>query len=391
VAFAFLLEADSIELSRRRFTTLPIRIGRNPLNDCPIVHPHISNFHARISDVGGRLCVEDLESKNGVYVPTPGATLPTALKPHEPVDLQAHGFQFFLGPVIKITVRLEHAQDALDDRLAHSFSGSVLGNRNAVLGGPSIPPPGGPSLPPPPGLAQPGPPPGVPSGAAQGFPGAGSGAPNAGLRRGPSTQFFTDLGPEFLALQGLRELAQSLVPGANLETTGDVARFITKLHDALEAFLRSAVPLREGYAQFIACFDLPHAPRRGGHRSVASAAVENASTPEELARALLDPADRTFDAPRTLEGVFADLMMHQMAVLDGMMRGVRALLEQLSPQSIASQAGHSFPIGQKKAYWETYVRKFEELYEERNTFAIVFGPEFAAAYRRYRQGGTSGG
>ena len=393
MAFVFVLDAGSLELTRRRFTTLPIRIGRNALNDCPIVHAHVSNFHARIDDVGGNLCVEDLDSKNGVLFEVPGSLTLRPIPRRQPVELAATGFHFYLGPEVKISVSFETLKDPVDQRLATSFSGSVLGNRSALFG-PSIAPSS--SVPSP----QPG------AAGAQGdalnpyfpatpqpMPSPWAGQPNAAAgRRGPSTQFFTDLGPEYLAFQGLREITQPLVPSAKPDPTDDASHFLTKTHNALQAFVRSAIPLREGYAQFIACFDLPHEPRQHHpHRSPASAAVEAAATPEALAHALLDPADRSFDAPRTLEGIFADLMMHQMAVLDGMMRGVRALLDELSPQRIASEAGQGFAFRRYKAQWEAYARRFEDLYEERKTFAIVFGPEFAMAYRRYRQGGTDGG
>ncbi|HEV8547594.1 MAG TPA: type VI secretion system-associated FHA domain protein [Polyangiaceae bacterium] len=365
MALAFILSGSPIELTRHRFTSLPIRLGRNELNDCPIVHPLVSNFHARIDDVGGKLCVEDLGSKNGVFVPQQGVDTPLRIPPNQPHDLQASGFEFFLSVGVKITIRFETHNNPLDDRLAKSFAGSVLGNREALLG----------ALPP--AAAQ---------ASAVGNPWGGQSAAPA---RAMSTQFFTDLRPEALALQGLRELAQSLVPGASLESTGEVARFITKVHDALEAFLRSAIPLREGYTQFVASLDLSRNSRRGAARSPAAAAVEAAHSPEALAQALLNPAEGSFDAPRALEGIFADLMMHQMALLDGMMRGVRALLEELSPERIQGQAG-SHLFGQHKANWEAYTRRFEELNEERQTFAVVFGPEFASAYRRYHQEGGEG-
>lgn len=377
--FVFVLDAGSVELARSRFTSLPIRIGRNPLNDCPIVHPMVSNFHARIEDVGGKLCIEDLGSKNGVHLIPPGQEKPQRIPANQPTDLEPGGFHFFLSVVLKITITFEKQQDALDDRLAKSFAASVLGNRSVLLG-PGAPGRG--SLPPLPGSQFQGPP-----NDPRAFAPTPPQAPHSELA-GPRTQHFGALSPENLALQGLRELAQALVPGASLDTTGEIARFITKVHDALDAFLRSAVPLREGYAQFIACFDLPQGQqRRNPHRSAAGAAVEAATTPQALAHALLNPSDTSFEAPRALEGIFADLMFHQMAVLDGMMRGVRALLEQLSPAAIEKEAGHGFPLGRHKANWEAFVRRFDELYEERRTFAVVFGPEFAAAYRKYRQGG----
>jgi hypothetical protein len=189
-----------------------------------------------------------------------------------------------------------------------------------------------------------------------------------------------------LALQGLRELAASLVPGVPLESTGDVARFITKIHDALEVFCRTFIPLRDGYSQFVSSLDLQRASVRTAQRSTAYRSVEAAHTPEAMAMALLNPKDRSFDAPNAVEGILADLMLHQLALLEGVMRGVRALLEELSPENIERNAGTHLPFGKYKALWQTYERIFEDLYEERQTFAVLFGPDFTAAYRQYRAG-----
>jgi type VI secretion system protein ImpI len=406
VPTAFVLNAYPFELSQQRFTGLPIRIGRNPLNDCAVVHRTISSFHARIEDVGGRLCVVDLGSKNGVHVLPPGAELPTRLPANEPVDLAPSGFQFFLGAHIKVQITFEEIRDELEFRGDKSFAGNVLGNRGMLLGGsqPSgqasvqsplhgsgQPPPLAPlpaHAPLPHGMATPS---AAPHGSPHGMPHEPAQPGSIAYRRpSASTQFFTNLGPEALALQGLRELATSLVPGAQLDTTGDIARFITKIHDALDAFLRSSIPLREGYSQFVSQLDLQrNAYRRNAGGSPAYGAVEAAGSPEALAHALLNPNDRSFDAPRALEGIFADLMLHQLALLEGVMRGVRALLEELSPENVAKDA-HGGLMGRYKSLWETYVKRFEDVYEERQTFAVIFGPEFTAAYRQYRQRGPDG-
>jgi type VI secretion system protein ImpI len=368
------------------------------LNDFSINHPTISSFHARIEDVDGRLCIVDLGSKNGVHVQHPNAATPQRLNPQEPVDLAPSGFQFLLGPHIHMHVGFDEIRDELEFRGPGSFAGSVLGNRGMLLETPQ----GGSGHGPPPAAGVPALPPLMgggaaprPSGSPPGYPAApaapqewpsADGTGQGRRRSSASTEFFNNLGPEFLALQGLRELASSLAAGATLDTTGDVARFITKLHDALDVFCRSFIPLREGYAQFVSSFDLQRgAYRRNNQRSAAYSAIETATTPEAVALALLNPRDRSFDAPQAIEGIFADLMLHQLALLEGVMRGVRALLEELSPENIEKQTGSHLPLGRYKAIWETYQRRFDDLYEERQTFAYIFGPEFTAAYRQYRQ------
>jgi type VI secretion system protein ImpI len=192
-----------------------------------------------------------------------------------------------------------------------------------------------------------------------------------------------------MALQGLKELAGSLVPGVPLDSTGDIARFITKLHDALDAFCRSFIPLREGHAQFMSSFDLQRSLRRSVHRSQAYLAVEGARGPEELAAALLNPKDKTFDAPQAVEGILADLMLHQLALLEGVMRGVRSLLEELSRENVEHQTGGGISLTRHKALWSKYLEIYENVSEERQAFSLIFGAEFAAAYRQFRQTGGS--
>ena len=403
MATAFLLTAQgvgnnkSIEVPRQRFTGLPIRLGRNPLNDLSINHQTISSFHARIEDVGGRLCVVDLGSKNGVHLQMPGGAPPQTVPPNEPTDLAPTNFTFFLGPYIQIRITFDEIRDALDYRGPASFSGSVLGNRDMLLDAPlpGAPPQMGsggfaaglPALPgtPPPGRSAP---PGgfVPQGPAPSNwpPAADPGGGGGQGRRRSSTAFFQNLGPEMLALQGLRELASSLVPGVTLDTTGEVARFITKVHDSLDVFMRSFIPLRDGYSQFVSSLSLQRGAAPGIQRSAAYNAIEAATTPEVVAKAMLDPRDPSFDAPQAVEGIFADLMLHQLALLEGVMRGVRALLEELSPDNIAQHTS-SHLLGRYKALWETYSRRFDDLYEEKQTFSYIFGQEFTAAYRQYRQ------
>ncbi|MET0593258.1 MAG: hypothetical protein ABW133_11195, partial [Polyangiaceae bacterium] len=114
-----------------------------------------------------------------------------------------------------------------------------------------------------------------------------------------------NLGLEALALQGLRELTASLVPGIPLETTGDIARLITKLHDTVEVFCRCFIPLREGYAQFVSQMDLQRAAmQRSVNRSRAYMAIESAKHPGQVATALLHWREPAFDAPKAVEGIF---------------------------------------------------------------------------------------
>jgi len=455
---------DNSSLGDRRAAALPIRIGRNPLNDCQVSQNFISDFHAIIEEVSGRISVRDLNSKNGVFVRTAKSGAPTRVASQAPVDLAAYDFEFFVGPFLRIKVEFVET-DSDYPRDPRSMGPNVLGRMLDVgLGTPpnlSVPPPVGPSSPPnyaglpslpqvsplpaldgsrgrsrgpsngppgfasgqaPPAYAPPGqaPPPGAHYGSAppgyappgqgptapvpaygQPYPpyGASPVPPPAASPAGFAGTGHISLGLEALALQGLRELTSSLVPGVPLETTGDVARLITKLHDTVEVFCRCFIPLREGYAQFVSQMDLQRAAmQRSMNRSRAYMAIESAKHPGAVAMALLHWREPSFDAPKAVEGIFADLMIHQVALLDGVMQGVRALLDELSPENIEKTLDEREPrgplglhlaMGRYKAIWETYRERFEQLSEEKQAFSHIFGPEFTEAYREYRRRRTN--
>jgi hypothetical protein len=458
---AYRLDNVPVPCEKFRFSHLPIRIGRHPLNDfCP-QNTLISAFHARVEDIDGKLCIRDLGSRNGVFVQKPGGGMSPRVEANATVELAPGGFRFFLSP--HVAVQLEFVQEEAPLRGSETH-GTVLGNLAMIsqrdleaqaspparpaaqwdrvgasaapqgggllpaVAGPSAYPaplPGVPSASPaaPQAVAVPGPPrpaereePLLPArrgaqwGAGpSGYPVAPSNPPPPGVlsplpaahqagavpgvSKPPgrdqeirSRSFNIEL--DALALQGLRELSASLIPGRPLETTGDVARLVTKLHDAVDVFCRCFIPLREGYAQFVSSLDLQRtAAQRGVNRSRSALALETATNAEAVAMALLDPHDHSFDAPEAVEGIFADLMLHQVALLDGVMQGVRALLEQLSPESIeaaVAQRGTAGLFGAKyHARWTEFSQRFERLSDERQAFAVIFGQGFAEVYRQY--------
>jgi predicted component of type VI protein secretion system len=194
-----------------------------------------------------------------------------------------------------------------------------------------------------------------------------------------------------LALAGLRELASSLLPGVPLETTGDVARLLTKLHDLVETFCRCFVALRDTHLQVASAAGIGEASRRmGGSQSAAR--VQTARDAQGVAAAVLDWRNHDFDAARAVEAVLVDVVAHQAAVIDGVMRGVDSLLAQLSPAAIEADAqaqargGLGALLGQHRALWQTYEERFAYLADDGRRFELVFGSEFAASYREYRLG-----
>jgi predicted component of type VI protein secretion system len=356
-------------------TQLPIRLGRNERNHCRIVDRFVSDFHAQIELVDGKLCVRDLHSRNGIY-----SLSGERVGVGTPFELDPPDHAFVLGHLVQVQVEVfEQGRDRADERPPRSV-GAVLGNPAMLrrgdsqpLGHPARLP--GASLP---GLTPPEPgynrPAAVPAG------------PSPPRTTSHATQHF-QMGIDTLAYLGLKELAGSLVPGAELETTGDVARLITKLHDAVEVFCHSFVPLREGYLQFVQQRDLRLAPSpRTANRSASALRVESAKDPAALAAALLDWRNQDYDVPQVVEGNFADLMIHQVAMIDSVMHGVHALLQELSPEKIerAVQGERSSVpalLGRYRALWQAFEKRYEEISNETRTFDVVFGAEFASAYR----------
>lgn len=442
---------------------LPIRVGRNALNHCQVVHPYISDFHAVVEMVEGRLCIRDLRSRNGIYAPSG-----ERIAAEGPVPIAAMNNTFVLGRAVRMQIdEVQVAENVAAPRPAGA-TGTVLGNQMVLMSGlqanqpnQAKPPPGGPtpqgpggyvpsmagqqpnvrpsfssqpgtgprpamSFTPAPGQ-QPVPPqpmqqPMQPQGPIQSAVPGGWGRPPSVRESGPMANYPSpapqqpspydyrrtpgaaipsrpeEEGPttrhlamslEVLALQGLRELGSSLVGGAAIETTGDIARLITKLHDTVEVFCRCFVPLREGYAQFVSSMDLQRAAsQRSFNRSASALRVEAGRDPAMLAASLLDWRNQDMDAPDAVAAIFADLMAHQVALVEGVMQGAQALLEELSPAHIEELAkdqpqGISSVLGKHKALWQTFQKRYEEMTSQTRTFELVFGSEFASAYREY--------
>ncbi|HWO12875.1 MAG TPA: type VI secretion system-associated FHA domain protein, partial [Polyangiaceae bacterium] len=190
---------------------------------------------------------------------------------------------------------------------------------------------------------------------------------------------------EGLALQGLRELAASLLPGQQLESQGDVARLVTRLHDAVDVLCRTLIPLRQGYLKFVSSMAL----QKSAHFAQASAVLDRARDPAAVAAALLDFREGAPDASKALEHALGELSTHQVAMLDGVMQGVRALLEELSPAAISeaveNKRGGLRIGGRQKDAWDEYCERYDQVSDQSEAFSRIFGQEFADAYRRYRR------
>jgi hypothetical protein len=88
--------------------------------------------------------------------------------------------------------------------------------------------------------------------------------------------------------------------------------------------------------------------------------------------------------------VFANLMVHNVGLVNGVMRGAAALLEQLAPATLEqeleterSRGKGGLAVGpwRYRALWDVLKRRHDDLSnEEQERFALLFGADFANAY-----------
>ena len=201
----------------------------------------------------------------------------------------------------------------------------------------------------------------------------------------------------------LRIFAQTYASeSAELRSDEEVEQFLHQLAAVLEAFGKAFLELRRGHDQFGKEVAVPVI----GDQTP----LRHAKTPRDLFRYLLECNEQAADRIRSLTEGFADVMIHQVALLNGIRQGISALLAHLSPQELLrssslsrSGAGSMLlklrPV-RAMALWPPYVNRHQELQEEKAVHSIVFGSEFAFAYAQIvggnvkspaRKGGPSNG
>jgi len=258
----------------RTFGQMPVRIGRNSLNDLPIVDRFVSQFHAvlELGQDGKELMLRDLGSSNGTKLGSNRAP------PHHPTSLTPHENTFAIGPLVfHATVS---SIDSVVPRRTGNLGDAAVAARAMASQGPSGPPSedenvledsvvtnvatlmfdagaavaevrkklSG-------GTANLG-------GTLMLDPDQNAAMRNAALQQAQqkaaaATSEAKQRRMEQLALQGVREMARTLVPSLGpIEEPEDLVKFLSKVRDTVEVFLRTFIPLRAGYHQFASQMDL---------------------------------------------------------------------------------------------------------------------------------------
>ncbi len=193
--------------------------------------------------------------------------------------------------------------------------------------------------------------------------------------RASSDAPLTETSPGEVALAAMQELARRYVGGdRRLTTPAEVVWFKDNLRATLDELLLGHRALVDGMSRFEEHMDIQS--QRGEPLP---------SSPVELASRLLDWTGSSDLLRQGLRASFAELVMHEVALLNGLMSGVQALLTDLSPARIEKAAverrrgvfGRADP-------WTAYKRRHSDLADEESArFRVLFGPEFVEEYRQF--------
>ena len=192
----------------------------------------------------------------------------------------------------------------------------------------------------------------------------------------------------------LRQFARSYLPDVRpLQSLEEVQEFLGRLAEVLETFGSAFLELRRGQEQF------------GKEIAVRTSAIGNplsrARNAGEVLRYLLDWTAKGSSRPQELMSGFVEVMLHQVALLNGMRGGVRSLLQRLAPEAIEAQLKTAkvqlgplrFPAGawpfRTAARWRGFLEQHRSFDEEQQLSSAVFGPEFARAYSTVMSDGAS--
>jgi type VI secretion system FHA domain protein len=396
--------------SQFAFMRSPVRIGRSELNDLPLPQPFVSTMHAVVQFDDQQVRYADLGSTNGSRVNG------TRLDTNAPALIEP-GTEVVIG-----RLRLTFARrSGAAERPAAPAMATMFAMRAADLPAAAPPLPAEPAPPPPPEVADEvlepilsaasleldlayaeyrgtwehlrshvervlgGLDPATRAGAArrlaqkyaaisaepqfQELAGLAAGAPGAPapVRAAPPAAGGGD------GTLLLKTFAESYLP-ASAHVGGrreEIEAFLKQVAEALETYCRSFVEMRKGYEEF---------GREMGVRTVhGDGPVERARDARQLLGYLLDPAHPGRAAE--LQRAFADLMVHQVALLNGVVEGAKALMRQIGPEAIEAESpGGVWPL-KAQALWKAYQARFQEIYDEESAISgALFGAEFARAY-----------
>ena len=202
--------------------------------------------------------------------------------------------------------------------------------------------------------------------------------------------------PEIKNEREYAQLKKALDLGGNISSPAQVADALSlpadtdgllqSIVEALQVFASSFVELRKGFDQF--------SSELAVRTFQAETPLHRAEKGEEIIAYLMgNRGSEVADPARELKMAFADMMIHQVALISGVMEGVRGLLQRIGPAAIAEELAQEpetvggIPI--KKgvwpwsvtARWKRFEKKHREFTEEdQELSSVLFGRDFARSY-----------
>lgn len=361
------------EAVERDFSGSPIQIGRNPKADLSLPYKVVSNWHAIIRFDEHEATFFDLGSTNGTELDG------QPVGPGQEVGFDAQPVRVVLGGAIALTFwRVElgavssveaagtivgsapgpmHAPtpevEAMLDRLRPAFEqldavrrhfDDALGRELAAL----------------PASARDA----ASEWAQRAFPAS------PGIHR-----HYPDGGPDGRGLGGGLAGGERLLPFGEAPATAEAARdLVRRVGDMMTVCAKGLVELQEGQESISREFGVKAVKHYTGLRFALSA--------EEALAYLFSDADPEGHRRRVTElsAAFSDTMSHQIATINGVVAGARALLDELEPGAIERGADPG-RLTRFRDCWKTFITRWEKLANQDGPLlAVLFGPEFARVY-----------
>jgi hypothetical protein len=165
---------------------------------------------------------------------------------------------------------------------------------------------------------------------------------------------------------------------------GSEKAFVESLAAVADAFARGLIELKKGLKEFGEGLGVRAV---GGHSP-----LHRSQTAGDVMAYLLEPGADIHQRLEQLVDLFADLMIHEVALLNGVKAGVRKLLTELDPEGGYAQSAEG--KGGKGGLFDRSLRRYQEYFQsvtEDGGESVVFGAEFARAYANALGGERSPG
>jgi type VI secretion system protein ImpI len=368
---ALIVEVLDTELGVRQkytFERTPVRIGRSPLNDLPLDRPFVSHCHGVFHFDGASCNFVDLGSTNGTFLAS------RQLPKNQPVAI-TQATPLVIGA---LELHVAHGTSSkVDTRASYAFRPSEIHDAWKPSAIPDVATAPVAAQPPMQELSR----------LVKQYRKSWDAVIGALIQQSSSGAARQALAEELLAQ--CPELTQEVefrrwlgtdraAPQRSPEPTSrpPAAPAAGRASIVLERFAQTFLELRRGQRHFAA---------QVGVTSAANESLGGIDDANELLRFLLEPSSSSEDRVDELSRAFADLMLHQVALLNAFQAGARELIAFLSPESLAKHVR-----GGPAAWFRRLLgrdprltslqQRVDDLAEDTALANLLMGRTFARAY-----------